>query len=384
MGTMDVISLDDTADNDTSLFIIDEEPILESSATAVMKEVTNKQPAKRRKRKPDNKKKLAKKKKMNLETKNIPSSQWLVLGSNKSQSSNNILAKLNGTNSSSTRTGSESRTSSEIDVDSISSSLLSSSRSRISELETIVIQSDEEDDMDVIELSDEEVGTIGGELSKAVHRAQGQLSAFQKRGGKITQTWPNSPMKNCSLQGTKSASTNKQGMASRNLRPIVIDGSNVAFGHGSRSSFSSKGLEICCDYFLKRGHTVKIFVPQFRRRHHATSDFHILDKLEKEKILVFTPSRKVEGKQVVSYDDRYIVEYATKCGGVIVSRDNYQDLLSENNEWKETINKRLLMFTWVDDIIMFPQDPLGRSGPSLDEFLSFPPETYCNKKAASE
>lgn len=223
MGTMDVISLDDTADNDASLFIIDEEPILESPVTSVMKEVTNKQASKRRKRKSDIKKKLAKKKKLNSGIKNNSNGRWLVLGSNKSQSSNNILAKTNGTNSSSTRTGSESRTSSEIDVDSISSSLLNS------DLETIVIQSDEEDDMDVIELSDEEVGTIGGELSTAVHRAQGQLSAFQSRGGKITQAWPNSPRKNRSYRATKSFPANKPGTAPR-LRPIVIDGSNVAFG----------------------------------------------------------------------------------------------------------------------------------------------------------
>lgn len=366
MRTMDIITLDDTINNDSSLFIIDEEPILESSPSAVMKEVTNKQTSKRKKRKSDNKKKSAKKKKMILELKKIPRSKWLVLGPK---------AGTNGTNSSS-RAGSKSQISSQIECDSISSSFIDdTSRSRNSDLETIVIQSDEEDDIDVIELSDEEVGTIGGVLSKSVHRAQGQLSAFQRRGGTITKAWPNSPPKNRSSPVTKSSSKNKTGTAPRNLRPIVIDGSNVAFGHGCRSAFSSKGLQICADYFLKRGHTVKVFVPQFRRRHRATSDFHILDKLEKEKILIFTPSRKVDGKQVVSYDDRYIVEYATKCGGVIVSRDNYQDLLAENNEWKETINKRLLMFTWVDDMIMFPQDPLGRNGPSLEEFLSFPPET---------
>ncbi|CAH1398085.1 unnamed protein product [Nezara viridula] len=382
MGTMDVITLDDTIDNDASLFIIDEEPILEPSATTVMKEVTNKQTSKRRKRKSDNKK-MGKNKKINSDMKKKSKTQWLVLGPNKAQSSESIISRINSTNSSSTRTTSESRTSSEMDIYSISSSLLSSNKSKKSDLETIVIQSDEEDDMDVIELSDEEVGTIGGELSKSVHRAQGQLSAFQKRGGIITKAWPKSPQKKRSPPVANSSSKIQPG-TSRNLRPIVIDGSNVAFGHGCRTGFSSKGLQICCDYFLNRGHTVKVFVPQFRRRHHATSDFHILDKLEKEKILVFTPSRKVEGKQVVSYDDRYIVEYATKCGGVIVSRDNYQDLLAENSEWKETINKRLLMFTWVDDMIMFPQDPLGRTGPSLEEFLSFPPETSKgDTKAAS-
>nr|CAD7586547.1 unnamed protein product [Timema genevievae] len=69
---------------------------------------------------------------------------------------------------------------------------------------------------------------------------------------------------------------------------------------------------------------------------------------------------------------RYIVQAAHEMGGVIVSTDNFRDLLEENPAWKDTIEKRLLMFTWVEDILMFPQDPLGRNGPTLEEFLRFP------------
>ncbi|XP_021932499.1 uncharacterized protein LOC110836016 isoform X2 [Zootermopsis nevadensis] len=68
----------------------------------------------------------------------------------------------------------------------------------------------------------------------------------------------------------------------------------------------------------------------------------------------------------------YIVQYAAECGGVIVSTDNYRDLLQENPAWRETIERRLLMFTWVGDVLMFPQDPLGRGGPNLERFLRFP------------
>jgi hypothetical protein len=35
------------------------------------------------------------------------------------------------------------------------------------------------------------------------------------------------------------------------------------------------------------------------------------------------------------------VQYAAECGGVIVSTDNYRDLLEENPAWRETIEKRL-------------------------------------------
>jgi hypothetical protein len=37
---------------------------------------------------------------------------------------------------------------------------------------------------------------------------------------------------------------------------------------------------------------------------------------------------------------RYIVQYAAECGGVIVSTDNYRDLLQENPAWRETIEMR--------------------------------------------
>lgn len=66
-------------------------------------------------------------------------------------------------------------------------------------------------------------------------------------------------------------------------------------------------------------------------------------------MLVCTPSRKVNGKRVVCYDDRYIVKVAYERDGVIVSNDNYRDLQSENPEWKWFIEQRLLMFSFVND-----------------------------------
>lgn len=58
--------------------------------------------------------------------------------------------------------------------------------------------------------------------------------------------------------------------------------------------------------------------------------------------------------------------------GVIVSSDNYRDLLQEDPTLLETIENRILSPTWVKDMIIFPADPMGRNGPKLDEFLRFP------------
>ncbi|KAJ7411039.1 putative ribonuclease ZC3H12D [Willisornis vidua] len=162
------------------------------------------------------------------------------------------------------------------------------------------------------------------------------------------------------------------------LRPIVIDGSNVAMSHGNKEVFSCWGIQLAVDWFRKRGHTyIKVFVPLWRkeppRQDSPIADQHILEELEKQSILVYTPSRKVKGKRVVCYDDRYIVKVAYEKDGVIVSNDHYRDLQNENPEWKWFIEQRLLMYSFVSNRFLPPDDPLGRHGPTLDNFLSKKP-----------
>lgn len=158
------------------------------------------------------------------------------------------------------------------------------------------------------------------------------------------------------------------------LRPVVIDGSNVAMSHGNKEVFSCRGIQLSVNFFLDRGHnTITVFVPTWRKEQPRPdapiTDQHILMELEKRKIVVFTPSRRVGGKRVVCYDDRFIVKVAYESDGVIVSNDTYRDLQGERPEWKKCIEERLLMFSFVNDKFMPPDDPLGRHGPSLDNFL---------------
>lgn len=99
-------------------------------------------------------------------------------------------------------------------------------------------------------------------------------------------------------------------------------------------------------------------------------DQDVLKRLEADGILVWTPSRQVtSGRIIKCYDDRYIIKHASETDGVIVSNDNFKDLMSESHEWKKVIEQRLLMYTFVDDKFMPPDDPLGRHGPTLSEFL---------------
>ncbi|XP_070621044.1 endoribonuclease ZC3H12A [Erythrolamprus reginae] len=169
------------------------------------------------------------------------------------------------------------------------------------------------------------------------------------------------------------------------LRPIVIDGSNVAMSHGDKGTFSCRGIQLAVTWFLVRGHKdVTVFVPSWRKeqpRSEVTiTDQHILHDLEKKNILVFTPSRRVAGKRVVCYDDRFIVKLAWQSDGIVVSNDVYRDLQAERPEWKKFIEERLLMYSFVNDKFMPPDDPLGRHGPSLDNFLRKTPAVPEHKK----
>ena len=133
---------------------------------------------------------------------------------------------------------------------------------------------------------------------------------------------------------------------------------------------------LAVQWFKRRGHNkITVFVPQWRKEASKPDspiiDQDILFQLEREEIVNFTPSRRIGQKRIVCYDDRFIVRVAAETGGVIVSNDNFRDLMDEDPSWKEVIEKRLLMFTFADDLFMPPTDPLGRGGPHLDVFLRF-------------
>lgn len=78
-------------------------------------------------------------------------------------------------------------------------------------------------------------------------------------------------------------------------------------------------------------------------------DQEILSELERERLLVFTPSRLVGGKRLVCYDDRYILRLAADNGGIVVSNDNYRDLAQESPEFRKVVEERILMYSFVND-----------------------------------
>lgn len=147
--------------------------------------------------------------------------------------------------------------------------------------------------------------------------------------------------------------------------------------HGNKEVFSCRGIEICVEWFRARGHReITAFVPKWRkesaRPNNPIVDRDALERLERDRVLVYTPSRLLGGKRLVCYDDRYILRLAAETDGIVVSNDNYRDLAVENPDFRKVVEERLLMYSFVNDRFMPPDDPLGRSGPTLDAFLRAP------------
>lgn len=49
----------------------------------------------------------------------------------------------------------------------------------------------------------------------------------------------------------------------KKVKPLILlDASNIAMRHGDRT-FSTKGIKIVIDYFIKNGHKVLAFLPEY-------------------------------------------------------------------------------------------------------------------------
>lgn len=221
-----------------------------------------------------------------------------------------------------------------------------------------------------------------GHHHHSIHGPHGQHTSSSGIGGMI----PLSPSLSCpsslittspSSPATGTPSSLLPGKPQPLLRPIVIDGSNVAMTHGKTRVFSCRGIKIAVDWFRARGHKeIFVFVPMWRketpRPDAPMTEQEVLFELEAEGFITYTPSRVVGGRRVNCHDDPFILKHALSNGGVIVSNDNYRELITENPDYKKVVEERLLMYTFASDHFMPPDDPLGRGGPSLEAFLKMP------------
>lgn len=156
------------------------------------------------------------------------------------------------------------------------------------------------------------------------------------------------------------------------LRRVVIDGSSVAMVHGLQHFFSCRGIAMAVQYFWNRGHReITVFVPTWQlKKNRRVRESHFLTKLHRLKMLSITPSQLENGKKITTYDYRFMVKLAEETDGVIVTNEQIHILM--NNSKKLMVKDRLLPFTFAGSLFMVPDDPLGRDGPTLEEFLKKP------------
>jgi len=143
----------------------------------------------------------------------------------------------------------------------------------------------------------------------------------------------------------------------QNTRTIVIDGSNIARSHGKvgeikrkhgEEVFSIMGIKIAVEQFWKMGcRRVYVFLPQIRQGNKGSpkvpeNERKLQREMEQEDIIRYTPGRFIGNKYIQSYDDRFILNLASEEDGVVVSNDQFRDLINESEEFRNTINNRLL------------------------------------------
>lgn len=82
---------------------------------------------------------------------------------------------------------------------------------------------------------------------------------------------------------------------------------------------------------MEKGFDVKAVVPQMRLKRSNSTNSELLEQLKDEGKVIVTPCKCLpNGKSLISYDDRFILDLAHKLDAVVISNDNFRDLFNEN------------------------------------------------------
>ena len=141
---------------------------------------------------------------------------------------------------------------------------------------------------------------------------------------------------------------------------------------GRNQTFSAKGLAIVYDYFKKKGYEdseiviIVKHIPQL-----LEEDIQIINSLDQMGVLHNCPSRFAGRELIKSDDDLFILSTAKEIGGIVLSRDQFRDNYDKMTTYRDVIKYRLLQPTFIGDILKLPDDPMGKNGPNLDNFLRF-------------
>ena len=176
-----------------------------------------------------------------------------------------------------------------------------------------------------------------------------------------------------------STSQNNQ-KRSKSLRPILIDGMNVATDYGNlstRNRFRSKtfdaiALKKAYDYFTKKLNHDEVTIVLPPRAHlESNTEFrklnlHVLDDLldDDPYSIKFCNQRRVgtQGNYIRCHDDLMLFDIEKNCspGAIIVSKDNFKrewDMGDDNT--KKVIEERVLPFNFHRGQFFCDREPMG-------------------------
>eukprot|EP00923_Selenidium_pygospionis_P028579 GHVN01051262.1.p1 GENE.GHVN01051262.1~~GHVN01051262.1.p1 ORF type:complete len:1758 (+),score=269.55 GHVN01051262.1:218-5491(+) len=183
---------------------------------------------------------------------------------------------------------------------------------------------------------------------------------------------------------------------------IVLDGSNIAMRHGELQSFktdpltsgspttgctqqqkvfSTQGLKLAVDYYLRLNCRVVTVVPEHivdyaavgknRRaqimgfavsKAKTPDNVQLLRSLGEQNMLAVTPSQ--------DYDDSYAIKYAQMHGGCVVSNDRFRDYVDRCADKKratEWIKTHVISFTFMSEDEFVPNPDFTFPAPLTEE-----------------
>lgn len=152
--------------------------------------------------------------------------------------------------------------------------------------------------------------------------------------------------------------TNKQSIINvKKHKPLILlDMSNIAMRHGNSIKFSTKGIKSCLSFFIKNGHEVSGFLPEYlfktddnlvicnnlnnnnsyRKKKIVPDDVKYLKELHSKGYVIMTPSQ--------DYDDTYNIQYCKSKNAYFVTNDLYRDYLDKFGDSKtREIEKRWII-----------------------------------------
>uniref|UniRef100_A0A914ZXW8 RNase NYN domain-containing protein n=1 Tax=Parascaris univalens TaxID=6257 RepID=A0A914ZXW8_PARUN len=142
----------------------------------------------------------------------------------------------------------------------------------------------------------------------------------------------------------------------------------------SFSKVSCAGLMSIIRFLLVRDIDVVAFLPIIYNNscNFNATNAHILPKLKQLDVLTFTPARMAHGNRpaFINYDDLYILEFAERHGGSVLSGDRFEDVATEPSyrEFRRIIKERRIDIRFRPlpaDVVHYGRDRFFKCMPEL-------------------